>query len=70
MPACRPKGLPEGPQFCNFEYNLWGKNAEYFDQQMGTKHNMWGSKDVNIKCPSAGLVGTSAFPVMCWGYRK
>ena len=48
MPACRPEGLPEGLQFCNFEYNLWGKHAEYFDQQMGTRHNMWGNKDVKI----------------------
>ena len=41
MPACRPEGLPEGLQFCNFEYNLWGKHAENFDQQMGARYPMW-----------------------------
>ena len=46
MPACKHEALPEGLQFCNFEYNLWGKHAEYFDQQMGTRHNMWDNKDV------------------------
>ena len=48
MPACRPEALPEGLQLCNLEYNQWGKQAEYFDQQMGTGHPMWRNKDVKL----------------------
>ena len=44
MPACRPEDLPD----CNFQYNLWGKHAEYFDQQMGARHPMWCNKDVKL----------------------
>ena len=48
MPACRPEGLPKGLQFCNFEYNLWGKRAEYFDRQMDAGHPTCCNGDVKL----------------------
>ena len=36
----------------------------FFFQQINS------SIDINLRCPSAGLVGTIAYPFLSWGYSK